>query len=97
MAARWIDVPEELLRPSLVQLAGALPAPEIVLARQVPFIHSDRHSQRCCVSGQVDDTSFSSRREPAHTELCIILVELASRLIGKPNPQGIEREARSRC
>src|SRR2546421_2786263 len=96
VATRRINIPKNLPRPRLVQFTCALPAAKIVLTSHMLLIHSDRHSQRSRLIGQIDNRSFSRRREPAHTKLWIIQSERASRVIGKTNAQGIKREMRSR-
>src|SRR5258708_799144 len=96
VTTRRINIPKNLLRPRLVQFTCALPAPKIVLTSHMLLIHSDRHSQRSRLIGQIDNRSFSRRREPAHTKLWIIQSECTSHVIGKTNAQGIKREMSSR-
>src|ERR1700680_3416298 len=84
------------MSPRLVQFTCALPASEIVLTRQMLLVHTDGHSQRFGLVGEIDNGSFCKRCiEPAHAKLGIIEGECASRRIGKPDTQGIKSEMRS--
>src|SRR5579883_2653614 len=95
MAAWRIDVPEELVRPRLLQLPCAFAAGKKMLAGEKLFIDAHSRSQGPRRIGQFHNRRLRARSEPAHTKLWIIACEHASRRVAKADTQRIEGEMSS--
>src|SRR5258708_238633 len=99
MATMWINVPEKLMRPRLIQFTRTLPTAKIVFSGHMPLIHTHGGPQSSRWICQIDNRRSLGRDEPAHAKLWIVYSENTSCRIMKTDAQRIKREMSScnRC